>query len=217
MPVSVSVKRDKSLNSQKYSMSFTTGTLLHRESEVITRLYCELGNWDAVRGIVIAENRLQMRTLNASKRIFREISSRLKWLTPPQLQLLLDGTYQEQSYLLWLAVCRRYRFIYDFAVQVIREKFLRMDFDLSYDDYDIFFNNKAEWHSEVEGVAVSTRSKQRQVIFKMLREAELLSADNRILPCLLSPRLIQVIHADDPADFAIFPAREADIKRWTNA
>ena len=198
-------------------MSFTSGTLLQRESEVITRLYCEIEDWDVVREQVIAENRLQMRTLNASKRIFREISSRLKLLTTPQLQLLLDGTYQEQNYLLWLAVCRRYRFIYDFAIEVIREKFLRLDLDLSYDEYDIFFNNKAEWHPEVEEVADSTRSKQRQVIFKMLREAELLSADNRILSCLLSPRLIQAIHTDDAADFVIFPAHEADIKRWTSA
>jgi hypothetical protein len=198
-------------------MSFTTGTLLHRESEVMTRLYCELGDWDAVREIVIAENRLQMRTLNASKRIFQEISSRLKWLTAPQLQLLLDGSYQEQNYLLWLAVCQRYRFIYDFAVEVIREKFLRLDFDLSYNDYDIFFNNKAEWHPEVERVADSTRKKQRQFIFKMLREAELLTADNRLLPVLLSPRLIRVIQEDDPAHFAIFPTRDAAIKTWTNA
>lgn len=205
------------MNGRKYSMSFTTGTLLHRESEVMTRLYCELGDWDAVREIVIAENRLQMRTLNASKRIFQEISSRLKWLTAPQLQLLLDGSYQEQNYLLWLAVCQRYRFIYDFAVEVIREKFLRLDFDLSYNDYDIFFNNKAEWHPEVERVADSTRKKQRQFIFKMLREAELLTADNRLLPVLLSPRLIRVIQEDDPAHFAIFPTRDAAIKTWTNA
>jgi hypothetical protein len=183
----------------------------------MTRLYCELGDWDAVREVVIAENRLQMRTLNASKRIFQEISSRLKWLTAPQLQLLLDGSYQEQNYLLWLAVCQRYRFIYDFAVEVIREKFLRLDFDLSYNDYDIFFNNKAEWHPEVERVADSTRKKQRQFIFKMLREAELLTADNRLLPVLLSPRLIRVIQEDDPAHFAIFPTRDAAIKTWTNA
>ena len=198
-------------------MSFTTGTLLQRESEIIIRLYCQSGEWDAVRQIVIAENRLQMRTLNASKRIFQEISSRLRLLNPPQQQLLLDGSYQEQKHLLWLAVCRRYRFIYDFAVAVIREKFLRLDFHLSYNDYDIFFNNKAEWHPEVERVAASTRRKQRQVIFKMLREAELLSADNHIVPCLLSPSLIQTLHAHETADFAIFPAREVDIERWGNA
>ncbi len=205
------------MNSQKYSMSFTTGTLLHHESEVVAELYCQMNNWDQVRKIVIAENRLQMRTLNASKRIFREVSSRLKLLTAPQLKFFLDSSYQEQHYLLWLAVCRRYRFIYDFAVEIIREKFLRLDFELSYNDYDIFFNNKAEWHPEVERVAVSTRSKQRQVIFKMLREAALLTAVNHILPALLSPPLINVINQDDAAYFAIFPVREADINIWTNA
>jgi hypothetical protein len=138
----------------KLSMSFTTGTLLSHESIVIADLSHQLGDWDAVRTQVIGDNRLQMRTLNASKRIYREVSSRLRLLTPTQLALLIDGSLQEQNYLLWLAVCKRYRFIYSFAVEVVREKFLRLDKTLTYDDYDLFFNQKAEWHPEVEGVTV---------------------------------------------------------------
>ena len=117
------------MDQKKYSMSFTTATLLYRESLTSAQLYTELGNWDAVRDKVIAENLLQMRTLNASQRIVREVISRLKLLTPLELEILENGAYQEQNYILWLAVCKRYQFIYDFAVEVLREKFLRFDFD----------------------------------------------------------------------------------------
>lgn len=41
-----------------------------------------------------------------------------------------------------------------------------------------FFYDKAEWDPEVERIAESTRDKQRQVVFKILREAELLTSDN---------------------------------------
>ncbi|MBN2393853.1 MAG: DUF1819 family protein [Anaerolineae bacterium] len=196
----------------KYSMSFTSGTLLYRESLTVARHYEESGDWDATREQVIAGNLLQMRTLNASRRIFSEVSSRLKHLTSDQLSLLLSGTQQEQNHMLWLAICKRYRFIYDFAVEVIREKFIRFDFDLSYDAYDVYFNHKAEWHPEVEGVAEATRDKLRQVLFKMLREANLLTQDNQIVPALLTPREIEVITADSPAHLAIFPVSLTEIQ-----
>jgi len=186
-------------------MSFTSATLLYRESLTVAEQYSQLADWDAARQQVISHNLLQMRTLNASKRIYREIASRLKLLTPEQLALLLEGNRPEQSQLLWLAICKRYRFIYDFAVEVIREKYLRLDLNLSYDDYNLYFNDKAEWHPEVARVTAATRKKGRQVVFKMLREAELLTNQNRLIPAMLTPPLIELIQQDDSAHFAIFP------------
>ena len=164
----------------KYSMSFTSGTLLPRESLVVAELFAELNDWDAVRERIVAGNLLQMRTDNASRRITSEVTSRLKTLSGDELSVLCEGSRDEQRLLLWLAVCKRYRFIYDFAVEVVREKFLRLDMTLTHEEYDIFFNKKAEWHPEVEGVAPSTQAKQRQVVFKMLREADLLLDDGCI-------------------------------------
>jgi len=198
----------------RYSMSFTTGTLLYRESLTMANLWEELGDWDAVRERVIGDNLLQMRTLNASKRIFREIASRLKRLTPAQLELLRTGTRQEQNHILWLAVCKRYRFIYDFAVEVVREKFLRLDFQLGYHDYDIFFDNKAEWHPEVANVAASTKQTQRRYVFKMMRQADLLTEEDQILPAMLTPREIEVIAADSPAHLAVYPVPATEIQEW---
>lgn len=188
-----------------YSMSFTSATLLPRESSLVARLYADLGDWAAVRDQVIAGNLLQMRTLNASKRICQEVISRLKPLTDVQRQLLLDGSRQEQGYILWLAVCKRYAFIRDFAVEVVHDQFLVYDLHLHPDAYDRFFQRKAEWHPEVERVSIETRKKQRQVVTKMLREAELLNQDNQILPVLLTPRLVDAIRGDSPAHFAVYP------------
>jgi len=179
------------------------------------QIYLETDDWETARNSVIADNLLQMRTLNASKRIFREVASRLKQLTPEQLDLLPDGSEQEQGYLLWLAFCRRYRFVYDFAVEVVREKFMRLDYGLTYEDYDVFFNRKAEWHPEMDQISSETRSKQRQVVFKTMREADLLSTDNQIIPALLSARLVNVITQDNAADLKIFPVSDLDILTWT--
>ena len=125
---------------QPYNMSFTAGGLLYHESLTVAALYDSLGAWDAVHARVIQDNLLKMRTHSAAQRIYREVASRLKNLTESQKALLLTGSHQEQGHMLWLAVCKRYRFIHDFATDVVREKFLRLDLALSYDDYDTFFN-----------------------------------------------------------------------------
>ena len=202
------------MNENRYVLAFTAGALLHQESLIVAQLMEELGDREAVRRRVMDDNLLQIRTPSASQRIFREIAERLERLTPAELTLVRTGTHQEQAHLLWLAVCKRYLFIRDFAVEVVREKFVRFDFALSYDAYDVFFSNKAEWHPEVDRVTESTRKKLRQVVFKMMREADLLTADNRILPAMLSPRAIDVIAADSPAYLMIFPISPTEIQEW---
>ncbi len=200
------------MNTEKYSMSFSTGGLFHQESVNLAGLYLEKGDWKKVRDEVIAKNLLQARTAASSKRRSREICSRLSHLNKDELELLVEGDHQEQAYLLWLAVCRHYRFIYEFSAEVIRERFLTLRYDLSYEDFDVFFNAKMEWHEELEKITSTTRNKLRQVMFKMLRESELLSSDNFIIPAMLSSRLINVICDHSSRDLQLFPAMETELQ-----
>jgi len=195
-------------------MSFTAGTLLYHESVKLAELYRDLNDWPAVKEKALDENLLQARTRSAAKRICRETISRLKLLTPSERDLLLSGTLQEQNHLLWLAACKRYRFIRDFAVEVLREKYLRLDLVLTGEDYEIFFNNKAEWHDELEALAESTREKLRQVVMKMLREADLLSEHNAINPVMLTPDFATTVYQNSKEYLAVFPVSEADIREW---
>ncbi len=97
---------------------------------------------------------------------------------------------------------------------MVREKFIRLDLGLSYDAFDVFFNNKAEWHPEVQGLAESTRKKLREVLFKMMREANLLTPDKQILPALPTPRAIDAIAADSPSYLLAFPISTTEIQEW---
>lgn len=193
-------------------MSFTTGGLFHRESVEVAALYLDLGDWDAVRDKVIAENFLQARTLSTLKRICREIISRLGTLGPSELEFLVESSQQEQAYLLWLAVCRRYDFIADFAVEVLRERYITLKSDLTHEDFDSFFNGKSEWHFELDEIAPATRDKLRQVLFRILREADLLTANNIILAAMLSPRLLCLIQQGGGREILHFPVFESDVK-----
>lgn len=193
-------------------MSFTTGGLFYRESVKLAVLYLELMEWNAVKDKVLSENLLQARTLNTSKRVCREIISRLNKLNPNELSLLVKANPQEQGYLLWLAVCRRYRFIADFAVEVLRERFITLKTNLSHEDFDFFFNKKSEWHSELDEIRPTTRNKLRQVLFKILREAGLLTENNMINAAMISPELLNVLPHGNRRNILFFPAFESDLK-----
>jgi hypothetical protein len=181
----------------------------------LAALYLDLGDWNAVRDKVIAENLLQTRTQNSLKRICREVISRLRTLTQSELTLLVDASHQEQGYILWLAVCRRYRFIADFAVEVLRERYITLKTDLVHEDFDSFFNRKSEWHLELDEITPATRCKLRQVLFKMLREADLMTAKNMINAAMFGPRLLKLLHQGNRRDVSYFPVFESVLKGTT--
>lgn len=156
------------------------------------------------------KNILQTRTISSSKRIFREICFRLRTLQPGEMELLLNGSSQEQAYVLWLAVCRRHRFIREFASELLRDRFLTLRRDLHNEDFDSFFAAKAQWHEELEHITPATHKKLRQVLFKILREADLLSPENLINPAMLTPRLARLIGAHAKEDLSVFPMVEAE-------
>jgi len=189
----------------KYSMSFTTGGLFCQESEKVALLYLDEMNWDAVREKTLKQGLLQTRTQSSATRIYREISARLKTLTDDALESVARASSQERANILWLAVCCRYRFIQEFAVEVIRERFMTLRYDVSYQDFDAFFNAKADWHEDLDAITPMTRNKLRQNLFRMLRDAELISASNSIQPAVLSPHVEELVSQKGIDMIRIFP------------
>ena len=192
------------MSNNRYSMSFTTGGLFQRESAKLVVLYLNLGDWNSVHNKVITENLLQTRTLNTLTRVCSEDVSRHRTLNQDELEFLVESNHQAQAYLLWLAICRRYKFIADFAVEVLRERYITLKADLTYDDFDSFFNRKSEWHLELDEITPATRSKLRQVLFRILHEADLLATNNMINAAMLSPRLLKMIHQGNRRDVLYF-------------
>ena len=169
-------------------------------------------NWEETKRIVAENNLLQSRTSSRSVRTYRELAQRLRMLSKEQLELLVEGNPQEKKYLLWFAVCKRYRLIQEFAIEVIHEKFLSMDFELTELDYDAFFNRKADWHEELDQITASTRDKLKEVVFRMLREAGITSDGNIIIQTLLPSRLVEIMKTDAPISYQIFPLQITDIE-----
>lgn len=202
------------MNPERYLLSFTTGGLFLQEAAVVTECYLALRDWKITREQVRADNLLQVRTSAAATRISKELIARLELLSQDELEYLLEGSLRERGYLLWSAACRRYAFIRDFAVEVLREHYLSLRHQLTLNDYDAFFNSKAVWHVELDDLALSTQHKLRQNLFRMLRDADLLSDQSLIQPALLTPGLAQLLAGRGQESLMVFPATDIEMRRW---
>ena len=199
---------------ERYQLSFTTGGLFLQEASTVAECYLRFGDWSATRAQVLHDNLLQVRTAAAATRISKEITARLQQLNEVELDTLLESSLREQAYLLCVAACRRYTFIRDFAIEVLREQYLLLRRQMSFTDYDSFYNGKALWHAELDDITHSTQLKLRQNLFRMLREAGLVSEQHEIHPAQLSPHLAQLLAKQGRQELLVFPATENDIQRW---
>lgn len=196
----------------KYSMGFTSACLLQQESMLLVKAYDSLRDWKQVREQALSENLLQCRTEVTAKRLVGELIKRLKCLDDSELEFLMDADSYEQVWMLWVAICRSYRFIHDFSVEVIREKYLTLYTEVQQSDYDTFFNQKLDWHEELEKLSPSTQERLRQNLFKMLKEVGILSSDNNICPSLLSSSFVRTLYRSSSKDLSLFPISDSQLK-----
>ena len=197
---------DICMSKTKFALSFTAGGLLYNESIVVAESFIRNEcDWNATFAEVEKKNLLQSRTSSTSKRKLREISQRLMCLTAPQLALLAEGTRHEQKLILWLACCEKYPLLAELARDVLRAKFLQLDYSIDTGDISKFIESQTLWHEELEGLTASSITKIQTVMHRMLREAELISDDGIIIAPLVSKRFLQVLKADSPGGLLYFP------------
>ncbi|MFZ1382269.1 MAG: DUF1819 family protein, partial [Scrofimicrobium sp.] len=157
-----------SRDSAPYALSFTSGALLAREAVIAAPLYLASRDWNKVRKELQSGNLLQLRTEASRARLCREVVQRLAVLTDPELELVNQASPSERGYLMWVAACRRYAFIGDFAEEVVRERFMLLTPSLDHADFDSFVLSKSLWHPELVELKDSTFKKLRSTVFRML-------------------------------------------------
>lgn len=201
---------------QTYSFSFTGASMLFHD-------FLRLANY-------VSENRLDISNQvpdssqvmgrsnsTTSKREMHELLKRYRLLTSAQRSLLAELDVNGQKQIALLGICKAYPFIRDFIIEVVREKFLSLDFHLTDGDYQSFYNRKLDAHPELETFKESTTKKAKQVTFKILEEAGLIDSTKtrNILPQFVNPRLVSAVSMDNPALLKIFLMSDWDIKAQT--
>jgi hypothetical protein len=200
---------------KNYSLSFTAGSLLFKETKDVIEIYLTQLDWIKSYKIVLDENILQYRSQRAVKRVFSEIKQRIAQLTVDDLNYLLASDRETQVGIIWIAICMQYRIIYEFISETVPNKIIMLDNNLSYLDYDRFFELKAEENEALAKTAESTQKKAKSVIFKMLRQVGILNQE-QLSPMILPNRLGDFIINKDKKLLRLFPLTSSEIERWIN-
>ncbi len=190
----------------KYRMSFSVGGLMLNESLVIARAYRVGERWADARERLLAQGASSLPKLASQTRALREVYDRIGHLSDAERHYLsAEADRAEQQAMMWLAICRTYRFVHEFSVEVINERYQSWRLDLGLEVFDRFLAEKAECDPSLADLSSLTCAKLRQVLFRILRESGLRSDEGRIQPIWLSGRMKRLIEESNPADLRVFP------------
>ncbi len=199
------------MHHEKYDFAFTSSSLRLNEMVLVAGHILNDSEIDFV-------NDLGAGKTATGKRILREVSKRLAFLSPKQIDLLVNGSLDVQKQLSYYAACRSHLFIRDFVVEVLKEKYLIFDYHVTEGDYRTFVRQKLEFHPEIESLSETTLKKIKQVTFKILEQAGIINnlKDKEIQPQFPDPEVCQTIAAVSPQWLKIFLLSEQDIEKFKN-
>ena len=200
-----------------YILSYTTTSLSTYESEVIANLYLETKAWPVVRECVIEENAVQKGTVASRKRLFLELKKRLETLTEAELAYFTQASNSEAKALTMLSCFKLYRFIYDFASELMRKKLLLFDYQLLNSDYESFYDSKRVAYENLNTISEATRKKLKQVMFRIFEQAGLIDniKTKHIQKPYLSEKIIALIVRDNPRYLSGFLYSDREIDEMT--
>ena len=128
-------------------------------------------NYDQISDFEIKRDREATR-----KRELYELKLRLKHLSDEEIKFLTETRTENQKLITFLASVRSYRILREFLEQVIFDKIMVFDDELSYREYTNFIYNKTLLYPEFGSISEIMVKKIRQFIFKMLEQAGLINS-----------------------------------------
>lgn len=191
-----------------YNLGFTAGTLRPDLIRIVAQAFIETGSWEEAKKLVLDKNLLQYETKGSAKRMELEMRGRLMTLTLEQLRYLADASTDEATSIAWLAACKHIPFVHDFAVETLRDKLSHQDNVLRNSDYENYLTKKRREHPELDRITELSKSKTRQVLYKMLTEAQIShEVSGRDEPILHRP----------PLSYAVTQLIVNDDRNWLRA
>jgi len=199
---------------QDYSLSFTAASLMHFEMEQVAALFEEHSDWKYVENQVVNENYLQKGTISTRKREFAEIKKRLKNTSTKELAFMHTCSCDELKLFCFYLCCQSYRLLYEFTIEVVRQKHLLYDYMLLNSDYQRFIDSKVANSPKLQSITEKTHAKIKQVIFKILEQAGLIDSisSKNIQKPYISHELESLIFMHNPNHLALLLYTDADIK-----
>jgi len=190
-----------------YIASLTREQFLFYQMRTTAKLICENLTDEQVVAHIVSENLFQYPTEKSIRRIAHGCITRLNAMNDNTLVQAIATQPSEVSKQICLyAMMKQSRLVWDFMVTVIGEKYRLMDTSFGRIDLNTFFMRLQEQDDSVASWSVSTITKIKQVLARILVENDYLDSikADHINPVLLSSILENGIRSN--GDEAALPA-----------
>ena len=172
-----------------YNGEIVAGSLLIRESRKIARLLlnnADSGEWHQA---IVIENVLQKHRPDTAMRQARLIKNRLSLMTPKLWEIVDKGSMDIAVQAILAASIKHSRLLGDFMDKTLREHWRTFTKNISIKDWKDFLETCAQVDPKVDKWTDSTRSKLKQVVFRILAESKYIACTKslRLLPVSIIP------------------------------
>lgn len=191
--------------SSSYCLSMSGSSVRRPDMLATARLYLELGDWSKTRKRVVEDNLYQLNAESSRKRVAGELVKRLNTLGDKEIRFLVDSYGNDQSAMLWVAVCRTYEFVHDLSVSVLRGRYESGIPTYTEGAYEAFFDEQLALHEELERLTPASRKKMRSQVFRMLVECDLVTEKGEITPIHPSQDFAGALGQGHLDDLDLFP------------
>lgn len=153
----------------KYELSFSVGALLSRAFEAVVN-HCKDTSALSAGDCYINYDIIPVNSENSQKRYLSEIIKRTKGLPIEVLDAYRNSSSSDKRLIEFFAICRFYKIIYEFMIELVRKKWLNLDDELDIEETKLFVLNKLLSTDQQDQVSKNTLHKLAQVTLKMLKE-----------------------------------------------
>lgn len=200
-----------------YSFSFFAVAGLMSETITTAGQLSINKGWAETEEAIYSGNLFLRNRKNTVKRMLQEIRKRLESLTPGQRALVTEGDYDTAKQIIALAIFKTYPFLAEFAITVMREKYLTYDRHLYEADYRHFYDQITLLDPAAGELAESTQRKIRTATFLIFTQIGMLNntKERLIVQPILQAAVLQAIREDNPHWLRCFLFSERDIINGT--
>jgi Putative inner membrane protein (DUF1819) len=177
---------------KKYSGGFTAEHLYRNEMKIIVHLQLQGLSKEEIKKKVFEENLLHCRSEAAIKDLFPRVYRRAEVLDQQLKFFLIHGARSDQNALLLYAFLKRFTFPRDFVLEVIHYNMKKFKSTVTEGNIRTFFEEKEQQYEQVRNWTDKTKYKLKQVMLKIIVDAELLKKNGNeyeIKPIPLSREL----------------------------
>ena len=174
-----------------YNGEIVAGSLLIEESRKIAQLLLETIDSDGWRKAIVLDNILQKRSPAAAVRQARLIRHRLGTMDKELWQLVHAGSFEITSQALLAASIKHSRLVGDFMDTIIRKHWQTFTQNIGPGDWNRFLETCGQIDPQVEAWKDSTRSKLKQIVFRILAESKYIDNTQtcKLLPVSIAPEI----------------------------